>query len=187
MKNTTVELNNGGVVMNAKLRRDRIIRILEEMSEPVKGAELAKELGVSRQVVVTDIAVLRAQGFDIISTANGYILTSKIRPQGFIATIVSRHDREGIREELETIVDLGGKVLDVTVEHPVYGDLTGVLLLSSRRDVDEFITKLDETNAKPLLVLTEGIHLHKIQADSPDVINEIKDALKRKGYAVDEL
>lgn len=171
--------------MNAETRRKKIVEILQRNKEPVTGAELAKNLSVSRQVVVTDVAILRAQGTSIISTANGYILESNIKPERYTATVVSRHDRAGIRDELETIVDMGGKILDVTIEHPVYGDLTGILLLNSRRDVDEFVRKLDETRAKPLLILTEGIHLHKIQADSMEVISEIRKVLKEKGYILE--
>ena len=147
--------------MEGQMRRDTIIKMLGEKGKPLSGTELAKELGVSRQVIVQDIALLRAVNKNILSTNKGYVLydpseeTQKAR-----RTIAVSHSDEQTQDELYTIVDFGGKVLDVVIEHDIYGQITVDLILKSRQDVDEFIAKVAKSKAKPLKTLTGNKHFH---------------------------
>ncbi|SMC00056.1 hypothetical protein SAMN00808754_3245 [Thermanaeromonas toyohensis ToBE] len=165
--------------MKALERRERILEILK-VGEPITGAELARRLGVSRQVIVQDVAILRAGGTDILATPQGYVLAP--REEGYRRTFACRHDMEGMEQELLIIVDNGGRVLDVVVEHPVYGELRGFLMLSSRREVYEFLENLQRSGAKPLYTLTEhGVHLHTVTAAKEEALEAIEGALARAG------
>lgn len=171
--------------MEAEKRREKLAAILKEKPKPISGSRLAEALGVSRQVIVQDIALLRAGGEDIFATPQGYIYTSslKTRPRRVFAV---RHIPEEIEDELRTIINYGGKVLDVIVEHPVYGELSGVLMLASLADLQEFMVKIREPGAGPLSKLTEGIHLHTVEADNDEQLARIGQELRRKGYSLDE-
>lgn len=170
--------------MNSKNRREQIKEILSNTSEPKKGQDLANELGVTRQVIVKDIAILRATGFDIIATPEGYV-SSKNKVAGIERIIASSHNRQQIRDELETIVKYGGIVKNVIVEHPLYGEIKAMLMVKSLYDVEKFVKKLDEYNAEPLSSLTNGVHLHVIEAESEEDMEKIIEDLKIKGYLVE--
>ncbi len=163
--------------MNPLLRREQIIKRLSQASTPLSASLLAKELSVSRQVIVGDVAILRAAGQDIMATPKGYFLKNTLGLFPVEKTIAVKHDASRLKEELYTIVDCGGTVLDVTVEHMVYGQLTGQLNLSSRYEVDRFLAKLEENRVPPLSQLTNGIHLHKIGCQSGEVFDIIKEQL----------
>ena len=92
------------------------------------------------------------------------------------------HTKEDIQDELYTIVDCGGKVLDVVVEHDIYGQITADLILCNRLDVDEFIRRIDRSKSRPLNVLTDGEHWHTIEAVSEKILDRIEEKLKEKGY-----
>ncbi|WP_203635923.1 transcription repressor NadR, partial [Thermobrachium celere] len=156
----------------------------KKASSPVKGGELSKLYNVSRQVIVQDIALLRAEGHDIIATPQGYILMTN--NNGYIRKIIAvKHDENQIEEELRTIVGLGGRIIDVTIEHKIYGEITGKLMLKSIYDVEMFINKLKDSNAKPLSNLTEGVHIHTIEVDSENDMERILKALKEKGFLIE--
>lgn len=146
--------------MNASQRRQAILETLQRGSAPISATTLAQQLGVSRQIIVGDVALLRAAGTEICATPRGYVILPA--PGGFTHRIACRHDSDGMAAELHAIVELGGTVLDVIVEHPIYGQLTGPLQLSSPADVEEFIRRCDSQQAHPLSLLTQGIHLHTI-------------------------
>ena len=168
--------------MDGANRREKIIQILDKSAGACPGAYIAKILNVSRQVIVQDIAILRAKGNGIIATPQGYIIP-KFYPKPLIKRVIAcTHDKNGLEDELKTIISLGGRVIDVMVEHPVYGEIKGMLMLSSIYDVDVFIKKLEKSAGQPLLVLTGGTHLHTIEADSDDKLDMIEDELKKKGY-----
>ncbi|MGC8758005.1 MAG: transcription repressor NadR [Caldisericaceae bacterium] len=167
--------------MEKEDRLNKIISILEETS-PVSGGNLANKLGVTRQVIVQDVAVLRSRGYDIISTARGYILNAK-KPK-CTRLIAVRHDREGIAKELSLIVENGGEVLDVIVEHPIYGELRGILNIKTIDDVKVFVSIMESSNAEPLLSLSHGVHLHTIGASSEDILNKIEEALIKAGFVI---
>ncbi|ACB85977.1 transcription repressor NadR [Natranaerobius thermophilus] len=172
--------------MDAEQRRKQILNLLSAET-PVTGSQLGEKFDVSRQVIVQDIALLRAQGYQIMATPQGYINQSEKDSQNsHIITIASKHEREDIKEELETIVDLGGTILDVMVEHPIYGELKGQLMVKSRRDVQMFLDKLENTQANPLATLTQGVHLHTIEVPSQEAAQEIKTVLKERNFLVKE-
>lgn len=161
-------------------RKEKIIEEIKKSDKPVSASTLAKKLGVSRQIIVGDVALIRASGTNIIATPRGYILDSKQQNQTY--TIAVNHSQEQVADELYTIVDLGGCAIDVIVDHPVYGQLTGKLHLSSRYDVDQFIKKVNNNQAKPLSQLTDGLHLHTIQCPNEETYQRIVSALDEKGY-----
>lgn len=161
-------------------RRDQIIHIIQKSEKPISATTLAKHFGVSRQIIVGDVALIRASGTHIIATPRGYVLDEQKSEHTY--TIAVKHLREQLADELYTIVDLGGSIIDVIVEHPIYGQLTGKLHISSRYDVDQFLNKVNTSNAKPLSQLTDGLHLHTIQCQNEDVYHRIVKALDDKGY-----
>ncbi|MDD3840799.1 MAG: transcription repressor NadR [Clostridia bacterium] len=168
--------------MNSKQRREGIIETLSNSSLPIAGNQLAEKFNVSRQVIVQDIAILRAKGYEIIATPQGYLIFSENSPQSFSRIIASNHDRSGIEDELTTVVSYGGKVVNVIIEHEVYGELSGMIMVSSLVEVKKFVNDIKTKDAKPLSALTDGVHLHKIEADSPKTLDSIEAALKQKGY-----
>ena len=150
---------------------------------PISGTDLAKQLGVSRQVIVQDIALLRAINKNILSTNKGYVLYAPKLDDGRVKrSFPVAHKREQIRDELYTIVDYGGKVLDVVVAHDIYGQITVDLILCNRLDVDEFVERIDNSKSRPLKVLTDGEHWHTVEAESEKVLNKIEEMLREKGY-----
>lgn len=172
--------------MEALERREQILKILRNRNKPLSGSHLAEQLGVSRQVIVQDIAVLRAGGEEIFATPQGYVLTTamKRRPRRVLA---AQHDAVGMAAELETIVKLGGKVIDVIVEHPIYGEIRGLLMLSSQQELTEFLAKYHDSGAELLSALTKGVHLHTVEADSEEILAGITVALKEKGYLLSQV
>ena len=158
-------------------RKTKIIEIINKSEKPVSASKIAKELGVSRQIIVGDVALLRASGQEIIATPRGYILdTSSTNSY----TIAVKHNNEQLEEELNTIVDLGGKVEDVIVEHPLYGEIKGNLHIYSRYDVSKFMSKVEKNDAAPLSLLTNGVHLHTVTVPDQETLERIKEALDEK-------
>ena len=123
--------------MEAASRRQAILDRLRSADRPVSASALAAGLNVSRQIIVGDIALLRAGGAEISATPRGYVLPRAT--DGITRTIACRHTLAQTGQELDILVDNGCTVLDVIVEHPVYGQLTGQLQISSRYDVEQFL------------------------------------------------
>ena len=165
--------------MEAAARRAAILSKLEQADRPVSAAALAKEFSVSRQIIVGDVALLRASGAEIAATPRGYVLPRE--GNGLIRTVACVHDGEEMARELEIMVDNGCQVVDVVVEHPIYGQLTGQLHLASRHDVGEFIRSVSESSAKPLADLTGGIHLHTLHCPSEEAFLRVRAALDQAG------
>jgi transcriptional regulator of NAD metabolism len=162
------------------VRRRKLLDYLKARRRPVAGNELARQLHVSRQCLVQDVAILRAGGQDILSTPQGYRLPE--RQVGFRrATIACRHDADKTEEELNILVDNGVKVIDVLVEHPLYGELRGGLMIESRADVAEFMRRWRASGATLLSALTGGVHLHTIEASKPQMIARAKEQLLAQG------
>jgi len=168
--------------MEGKDRRKQIEELLKSHKTPMSGTELAGMFGVSRQVIVQDIALLRAENKDVLSTNKGYLLFSPQEEKGKKAVIRVKHNFEETFDELRTIVEMGGKVRDVTVDHDIYGQITVDLIINDTHDVDEFIATMKKSKSKPLKVLTDDVHYHTIYAPSDKVIDIIKDELRMKGY-----
>lgn len=171
--------------MNGKERRIQILKELESAQKPISGTLLAKKTGVSRQVIVQDMALLKATNKNIISTTRGYLLykedTNKEK-----RVFVVYHDNEEIREELYAIVDSGGKMLDVSVFHSVYGLITVDLIIQNRREADEFLAKMDQVKNEPLMKLTNGNHMHTVEADTEEILDHIEGILREKGFLVED-
>jgi Predicted small molecule binding protein (contains 3H domain) len=167
--------------MNSKERRNLIYNKLLNIIEPHKGSKLAQEFGVTRQVIVKDIAILRAEGKNIVSTPDGYLIMrdKQIMKERIIAVT---HDLTRIREELEIIINNNGMIRDVIVEHPLYGEIKGMLMIKSLNDIDNFMNKFTTQNAEPLSTLTGGIHLHTIAAEDEETLNNIIIELKNKKF-----
>ena len=159
--------------MKVKERRELLLSILNKSAKPIKGDELANTLNVSRQVIVQDIALIRATGVDIIATPQGYVIYN---------TKVTTKTIEC--NELKTIVDLGGKVKDVIVKHPIYGEIKVDLDIDSNRDIDEFMKKASSDEFKQLSTLTKESHLHTIEAKSEEILDEIVSSLLDKNILV---
>ncbi len=173
--------------MDGDARRKQIVNILTGSSNPVAGTELASRLGVSRQVIVQDIALLRAVDKNILSTNKGYILFHANESNGtYKRTYKVMHEDCRTKEELYSIVDCGGKLLDVVVEHPIYGQIMVDLIIDSRQDVDNFVKQVEDNRAKSLNALTDGIHYHTVEAKSEKILELIAQALEEKGFLISE-
>lgn len=171
--------------MNSKERRKYIQSLLLHSDEPQKGSNLAKELGVTRQIIVKDIAILRAEGVDIIATPDGYI-SPKEQKNSIKRVIAVCHKSDDIENELSCVVKFGGTVEDVIIEHPLYGEMRGMLMIKTPYDLQNFIQRRSEYEAEPLSALTRGVHLHTIAAENEEVMDRIVKELKDKGYLLYE-
>ena len=167
--------------MEGKKRREKLIELLTMSKEPLSGSELAKTLRVSRQIIVQDIALLRATNKNILSTNKGYLLFVK-EPQKFNRCFLVKHTTEQIEEELCAIVDNGGKVLDVIVMHDIYGQIEADLMINNRQDVYDFVKKVQEKKTTPLKELTDGVHLHTVEADNEEILDRIEKVLTEKNF-----
>ncbi|MBR0599565.1 transcription repressor NadR [Sinanaerobacter chloroacetimidivorans] len=170
--------------MSGEERRKKIIELLKKNQEPISGGELSKLLGVTRQVIVQDIALLRAVNRNILSTTKGYLLYYQ-EDQKVNRCFMVKHTNDQIEDELCTIVDAGGKILDVIVMHDIYGEISSDLIIKTRQDVADFISKLRNQQTVPLKELTGGVHLHTVEADSETMLDRIEMLLKSKGYLIE--
>lgn len=170
--------------MEAASRRHAILDRLRTADRPVSASALAAGLNVSRQIIVGDIALLRAGGAEISATPRGYVLPRAT--DGITRTIACRHTLAQTGQELDILVDNGCTVLDVIVEHPVYGQLTGQLQISSRYDVEQFLARIRDSDAAPLSMLTGGLHLHTLCCPNEDAYTRACAALKAAGLLLDD-
>ena len=168
-------------------RRGEILKMLKDSHGPMTGTELAKLFEVSRQVIVQDIAVLRAQGQNILATSKGYMIPEALGSQNYIVTIVSKHESyDHMEEELKIIVDAGGKIIDVIVEHPIYGEIRSSLMIQSRMDIEDFMKKIRKNQAEPLASLTGGEHIHTLELPNDKSYRKIIEELSKRGFLVRE-
>ena len=173
--------------MKGAERRREIARLLEGSGEPLKGAELASHFEVSRQVIVQDLALLRAEGMAVVATPQGYLSLRTGHEPSLIKTIATRHtDYPSMEEELLIFVEEGARVLNVIVEHPLYGEITGSLMLATKRDVQHFMEKIRGSGREPLSSLTAGVHLHRLEVPNEDSWMRIYDRLEEKHYLAEE-
>lgn len=165
--------------MKSEDRREALINILKKSSEPITGKKLSEELGVSRQVIVQDITVLRAKNYNIISYMNGYTLEKNEKISRVFKVI---HSDEQTVDELNLFVDFGGEVEDVFVYHKVYGTMRGELNIRSRKDVEDYMKVLKSGKSSLLKNVTSGFHYHTVNAASEEVLDIIQEKLNEKGY-----
>ena len=167
--------------MNGTERRQWLLERLMTADRPLSGSALAKELGVSRQIIVQDMALLRARSdVEIISTYQGYLLHRTEEPCRRVFKV--RHDTSRTEEELLAIVDLGGRVEDVFVYHRVYGVVRGQLAIGSRKDVADFMERLRQSSSAPLMMITDDFHYHTVTAAKEETLDQIQEKLKELGF-----
>lgn len=174
--------DNIGIMAREK-RRERILAALGATAEPQSAGALGDRFGVSRQVIVQDIAVLRAEGTPIVSTNRGYILASGRQASRVFKVF---HGEDRLKEELELVVDRGGTVKNVIVSHRIYGRIEAELNISNRVEVSEFLRSIQGGTSRPLMVVTGGYHYHTVTAANENDLDEIETALRKSGFLVDK-
>jgi transcriptional regulator of NAD metabolism len=171
--------------METQQRRKHVLKLIEEAENPVSATQIAKETGVSRQAIVGDIALLRAEGANIVATARGYTMIHPNENVLFHGRIVSiHHTLEETLEELMTIVTMGGSVLDVIVDHAYYGELIGSLNLSTEADVKDFMEHQATLPNGLLSEITGGVHMHTIACKNRTLFDKIVSKLDNLGYII---
>ena len=174
------------MILDGATRRKAIVEYLDSKSSPISGTELAKHFGVSRQIIVQDIALLRAENRDILSTNKGYVLFHPQEKRSGCATVIMvKHTAEQTLDEMRSIVDYGGSILDLSVEHDLYGHIRVDLLINDIQDAEEFCEKMMQSKSKPLKALTDDCHYHTIKAPSEKALELIKQELREKGILME--
>lgn len=163
--------------MKLSKRQNEIIKVLQKNKEPISGETLGDMFDVSRQIIVKDIGMLKAFGVEIVSTNKGYKIDTGKK---LTKIIESSHDDNAIKDELNTIIDNGGVVIDIFINHPVYGVIRKDLDIKSRNGVNKFVKNMDIST--PLKNLTANIHYHTISAKDEESLKKIEKALGEKGY-----
>lgn len=165
--------------MSGQERREQILKILENSEKPVPGVELAAQLEVSRQVIVQDMALLRANGVEILSTHRGYVVAEEKKKSRVFKVL---HTDKQVEEELNLYVDFGGKVEDVFVFHKVHGVIKVSMNIRSRRDVQQYMYDISTGKSTQLMKLTSNYHYHTISADSEEILDMIQEELQNRGF-----
>ena len=165
-------------------RRQKILSLIKKAQEPISSTKIKQVLGVSRQTITHDVALLRSEGYQILATAQGYSLAEA---QPLYRLFKLRHEESRVEEELNLIVDLGGIVHDVIVNHKIYGKLSAPMNIKSRRDVQVFLNKLSTGNSSLLSNITSGYHFHHVSADEAIILDEIEDTLQKNKLLADVL
>lgn len=168
--------------MRAEDRRKEISTLLNNTQEPISANKLKELFKVSRQVIVQDIALLRTDGIAIISTNKGYVIDGKCQ-----ATRVfkCRHTLDELMQEGNIIIELGGRIEDIFVNHRVYGKISAPLKLYNKTHVEEYYRSLVSGASKPLMVVTDGYHYHTVTADSEERLNLIEITLRNHGFLIE--
>ena len=167
-----------------KNRKETLLQLLKEAQKPLNGKSLADRFHVTRQIIVQDIAVLRADGAPILSTNRGYIYKEN-KANSFVHKLFKvKHKEEDMGQELLAIVDNGGRVQNILIDHPVYGEIETLLKLSCRRDVEHFLNQANSSDFRPLSELTDGVHYHLVEAENEQDLLYIEKALDKLGYLV---
>ena len=169
--------------MTGEERRIKILNKLQEATVPLSGTALAKAFHVSRQIIVQDIALMRAENYGILSTNKGYLLrsnkTDNSQPK---RVFFLKHTTDQVLDEFQTIIDLGGRILNVAVEHELYGQICVDLLIETQADASDFYDKMSLCRDNPLKMLTDDCHYHTVSAPSERLLDLIEADLLRKGY-----
>ncbi len=168
--------------MRAEKRREEILSLIGNTDNPIPANVLKERFGVSRQVIVQDIAILRANGYDVTATSRGYFLNVKKQ-----ATRVfkCRHTFDEMLEEGMLVIDTGGRIEDIFVNHRTYGRITARLDLSNRTHVEELHRSLFSGASKPLMSVTDGYHYHTVSADGEEILDEIEQKLRTRGFLIE--
>lgn len=165
--------------MKVTERRKAIVNLLSASKTPISGGELSKQFNVSRQIIVQDITVLKGLGYEIFSTHHGYVLQKSPLVERVFKL---KHTTEQTEDELNSIVDLGGTVVDVFVWHKVYGKISATLNIFSRLHVKQFLEGVRTGKSTELMNITGGYHYHTVRADSEEILDKIGKMLQQKNY-----
>lgn len=165
--------------MKGEERRKQLLNILSSSNSPVSGGMLSQQLNVSRQIIVQDISLLRANGASIFSTNKGYLLQEEKK---YSRVFKIYHTENQVEEELSTIVDAGGQIRDVFVYHKVYGVLKAEMGIKSRRDICSYMEEISTGKSSLLMNVTSGYHYHTIDAESEEILDAIQEELQHKGF-----
>ncbi len=166
--------------MSVNERRIEIIKILQEAKEPISGKDMADIFGLSRQVIVKDISILKAEGVEIISTNRGYKLEESAKCEMIVKVV---HDKKAIADELNILVDRNITIKDVFINHKAYGTIRKSLDISSRNGVRIFLQNLK--NNEPLLALTSNVHYHTLVAKNPTDMEKALEILRERKYLIE--
>ena len=172
------------VAAKVKERRREILQLLSAGTEPMSGTALAKHFSVSRQIVVQDIAALKEQGIEILSTRYGYIMQKTPYAERVFKVW---HTREQTEDELSLIVSLGGTVVDVFVWHKVYGKIEASLNIYSSLGISQFLEGVRSGKSTELMSITGGYHYHTVRAESEEILDRIEEKLNERKYIVPEI
>ncbi|MBQ2988897.1 MAG: transcription repressor NadR [Clostridia bacterium] len=165
--------------MKSDERRRSIIDLLTASDRPISGGKLAELYGVSRQIIVKDIAILKARRYEICATHTGYIM----QPYPYKERIFKvYHTTDKTEDELNLIVALGGTVVDVFVWHKAYGKMEAKLNISSKEQIKQFIENVRTGKSVELMHVTGGYHYHTVRADTEDILDRIESALNDRKY-----
>ena len=169
--------------MKAAERRKIVSEILLNSDVPITGSELADKMNVSRQIIVQDVALLKASGHNILSTHNGYVIQNSPMAERVFKLC---HTSDETEDELNTIVSLGGTVVDVFVWHKIYGKMSASLNIYSKYHVDKFLSGVRSGSSSELMSITGGFHYHTVRAESQEILEKIEKTLIKKGYVIPE-
>ena len=136
-------------------------------------------MDVSRQVVVQDMALIRANGIEITSTNRGYIVQEEHKVSRVFKV---NHNSEQVEDELNLYVDSGAVVEDVFVYHKVYGLIKVPMNIRSRRDVKKYLEGISSGKSSELMNLTSNYHYHTIIAEDEQILDLIQQELQEKGF-----
>ena len=166
--------------MSGEERRKRILNMLTNSNLPISGVSLAKEMNVSRQVIVQDIALIRANGYNVFSTNRGYLIQETKEKHSRVFKVI--HSDEEVETELSLIVDLGGQVKDVFVFHKVYGVVKADMDIKSRRDIKLYMDDIASGKSGLLKNVTAGYHYHTVEAEDDQTLDLIQESLQKRGF-----
>ena len=165
--------------MKVDKRRKAIVNLLLASRKPISGGELSEQFNVSRQIIVQDITVLKGLGYEIFSTHHGYVLQKSPLVERVFKL---KHTNEQTEDELNSIVDLGGTVVDVFVWHKVYGRISATLNIFSKLHVKQFLEGVRTGKSSELMNITGGYHYHTVRAESESILDKIGETLQAKNY-----
>ena len=165
--------------MNTAQRRTEILKLLQQEEKPVAARAMASQFGVSRQVIVQDMAVIRAATPGILSTTRGYVIQ---QDSSCVREFKVRHESDQTAEEMNLIVDCGGRICNISISHRVYGRVSAEMDIRSRQDVNEFIQAINSSRSTVLSSATSGYHYHLVEAASEERLDLIEEQLKKAGF-----
>ena len=168
--------------MTGEERRSEILKKLESSNRPLSGGALAQELHVSRQIIVQDIALMRANGHKIYSSNRGYYIHSTLHGDQVSRVLKCYHKPGQSVDEMNLIIDNGGEIDDVFVYHRAYGILRADMHLKSRYDIEQYTNLMKDAPSMPLMEVTSGYHYHTISADSVEILDRIQNKMQEHGF-----